>query len=62
MAHMKPGTVEEEKVSTGDCFGEVGNTGNTTEPHLHIHAEIDAEGEPITFNDRFLKRNSVVFN
>ncbi|MGP4074784.1 M23 family metallopeptidase [Halobacillus sp. K22] len=64
IAHMKPGTVEVEegdKVSAGDRLGEVGNTGNTTEPHLHIHAEKDGEGIPITFDERFLKRNSVVF-
>ncbi|MGP4070770.1 M23 family metallopeptidase [Halobacillus sp. B29] len=63
LAHMKPGTVEVEEgneVSIGDRLGEVGNTGNTTEPHLHIHAEKDGEGVPITFNDRFLKRNSLV--
>ncbi|WP_082233080.1 M23 family metallopeptidase [Halobacillus massiliensis] len=65
IAHMKPGTVEVEKgdeMNTGDILGEVGNTGNTTEPHLHIHAEKDGVGVPITFNDRFLKRNSLVFN
>ncbi|MCP3028532.1 M23 family metallopeptidase [Halobacillus sp. A5] len=65
IAHMKPGTVEVEQgdvVNTGAQLGEVGNTGNTTEPHLHIHAEREGEGVPITFNDRFLKRNSLVFN
>ncbi|MFZ0475191.1 MAG: M23 family metallopeptidase [Halobacillus sp.] len=65
LAHMKPGTVKVEvgdEVSIGDRLGEVGNTGNTTEPHLHIHAEKDGKGVPITFNDRFLKRNSLVFN
>lgn len=65
IAHLKPNTVavaEGEEVVTGDVIGEVGNTGNTTEPHLHIHAEKDGEGIPITFNGRFLKRNSLVFN
>ncbi|MFC7322553.1 M23 family metallopeptidase [Halobacillus campisalis] len=65
IAHFKPRTVEVQEgqdVDTGDVLGEVGNTGNTTEPHLHIHAERDGEGVPITFNERFLKRNSLVFN
>ncbi|WP_077622396.1 M23 family metallopeptidase [Sediminibacillus massiliensis] len=65
LAHMKPGTVEVQEgdqVNTGDQLGEVGNTGNTTEPHLHIHAEKDGEGVPILFDGRFLKRNSLVFN
>ncbi|RWZ58684.1 M23 family metallopeptidase [Halobacillus fulvus] len=65
LSHMKPGTVEVREgddVMVGDLLGEVGNTGNTTEPHLHIHAEKDGEGVPITFDGRFLKRNSLVFN
>ncbi|TDL33151.1 M23 family metallopeptidase [Jeotgalibacillus sp. S-D1] len=65
IAHIKPNTVavaEGDEVVSGDLIGEVGNTGNTTEPHLHIHAERDGEGIPITFDGRFLKRNSLVFN
>ncbi|WP_245755928.1 hypothetical protein [Halobacillus alkaliphilus] len=31
-------------------------------PHLPIHTEKDEEGVPITFNDGFLKRNSLVIN
>ncbi|KIL51094.1 M23 family metallopeptidase [Jeotgalibacillus campisalis] len=65
IAHIKPGTVaveEGNEVESGDILGEIGNTGNTTEPHLHIHAERDGEGVPITFDGRFLKRNSLIFN
>lgn len=40
--------------------GAVGNSGNTTEPHLHIHAEKDEEGIPIRFDGRFLVRNNLV--
>ena len=29
-----------ECVMAGQKLGNVGNTGNTTEPHLHIHAEV----------------------
>ncbi|MGE7916039.1 M23 family metallopeptidase [Lysinibacillus xylanilyticus] len=49
-----------EKVTTGQILGKVGNSGNTSEPHLHIHAEKNGKGVPITFNDRFLVRNSLV--
>ena len=56
-----------EIVTTGTPIGSVGNSGNTTEPHLHIHAErggkpgviLDGEAVPITIAGRFLVRNSV---
>ncbi len=38
-------------------IGKVGNSGNSSEPHLHIHAEKDGEGIPVLFDSRFLKRN-----
>ncbi|WP_346655540.1 M23 family metallopeptidase [Lysinibacillus sphaericus] len=63
LAHMKKGSIvvaKDEKVTTGQKLGKVGNSGNTSEPHLHIHAEKDGKGVPITFNDRFLVRNSLV--
>ncbi|MDN4525996.1 M23 family metallopeptidase [Fictibacillus fluitans] len=64
MAHMIPQSVQVEKgqeVASGDQLGKVGNSGNTSEPHLHIHAERDGNGVPITFNGRFAKRNSLFF-
>jgi len=39
-AHMKPGTVRVkvgDTVGVGDLLGHVGNTGSSTEPHLHMH-------------------------
>jgi Peptidase family M23 len=39
-AHMKPGTVRVkvgDTVGVGDVLGQVGNTGSSTEPHLHMH-------------------------
>lgn len=59
---MQKGSIvvkEGDEIKTGQALGKVGNSGNTSEPHLHIHAEKDGLGVPITFNNRFLVRNSV---
>ena len=39
-AHLKPGSLRVkagDTVKAGDALGEVGTSGNSTEPHLHIH-------------------------
>lgn len=73
LAHLKKGSVT---IKTGDVvkknqfLGLVGNSGNTSEPHLHIHASkachpdylFEGEGVPITFNHRFLIRNQKISN
>lgn len=69
LAHMKPGSLmagEGDPVSAGQPLGQVGNSGNTSEPHLHIHAEkpvpgsaFGNEGVPMRFNGRFPVRNTV---
>ena len=70
LAHLRNGSVKVaagQAVVTGDPLGEVGNSGNTSEPHLHIHAErgvepgviLDGRSVPITIEGRFLVRNSV---
>jgi hypothetical protein len=70
LAHLRSGSVavaEGERVTVGDVLGRVGNSGNTTQPHLHIHAErgglpgeiLDGQGVPITFGGRFLVRNAL---
>lgn len=44
LAHLRMGSVVAEagrQIRTGDPIGQVGNSGNSTEPHLHIHA-VDA--------------------
>jgi len=69
LAHMQQHSVTVtvgEWVATGAPLGKVGNSGNTSEPHLHIHAErggepgviLDGEAVPITIAGRFLVRNS----
>jgi hypothetical protein len=70
MAHLQRGSLvvqEEETVEVGQAIAKIGNSGNTSEPHLHIHARrentgqllLEGEGMPITFDDRFLVRNSL---
>jgi len=64
LAHLMPGGVTVDSgsvVTTGTPLGRVGNSGNSTEPHLHIHATRAGEGVPLTFNGRFLVRNSLVW-
>lgn len=42
LAHMRRGSVTPEQgqiVRVGDRLGQVGNSGNTSTPHLHIHAQ-----------------------
>jgi hypothetical protein len=52
-------------VSGGDEVGRAGNSGNTTQPHLHIHAVRPGEdmlkgrGVPITLDGDFPTRNSL---
>ena len=71
MAHLMKGSLlvkEGEGVKEGQPVARVGNTGDTSKPHLHIHAErgvkegeiSGGEGVPILFDERFLVRNSIV--
>jgi murein DD-endopeptidase MepM/ murein hydrolase activator NlpD len=60
IAHMQPGSVQVavgDTVQVGDPVGLVGNSGNTSEPHIHIHAQSTADlfdpaavGVPIAFS------------
>jgi hypothetical protein len=57
-AHMRPGSVRVglgDKVRRGDQIGEVGNTGNSQAPHLHLHvtdvaSPLAANGLPYVFD------------
>lgn len=74
LAHLQEGSVQVtpgERVRTGERLAAVGNTGNTTEPHLHVHAVTLPDGPasnpdsllgrgtpvPLRFDGRFLTRN-----
>ena len=64
LGHLRPGSVRvraEANVGVGDWLGLVGNSGNTGEPHLHVHAQrqgpveapLNGDPRPIQFNGRF---------
>jgi hypothetical protein len=63
LAHLRAGSLTVapgDSVVSGQPLATVGNSGNTTEPHLHIHA-VDAEtgkAVPIRFDGRTPVRNS----
>ncbi len=71
LAHFKKGSIvvsEGDSVTSDSVLGQVGNTGNTSEPHLHMHVEsggepktiLDGEAVPFTINNQFLVRGSVI--
>ncbi|MCZ4517018.1 M23 family metallopeptidase [Rhodococcus ruber] len=54
IAHLKKGSVAVtagQRVRAGQLLGVVGNSGNSTEPHLHIHAQRDGRAVRIVFDD-----------
>lgn len=69
LAHLREDSVVVsvgDVIPVGDPVGQIGNSGNTTEPHLHIHAQRAAapgaapiSGDPLTIriDGRFLVRN-----
>ncbi len=63
LAHLQRDSVAVklgELVSVGSTLGRVGNSGRSTEPHLHLHAQRDGVGVPMRFDGRLLVRNSIV--
>ncbi len=64
LGHLQPGSVRVHagtNVIAGDWLGSVGNSGNTGEPHLHVHAQgkgpieapLGGDPRPIRFNGHF---------
>ena len=64
LGHLQPGTVQVRagaSVAVGDWLGSVGNSGNTGEPHLHVHAQrpgpagapLGGDPLPLLFGGRF---------
>lgn len=70
LAHLREGSVSVEegaRVEAGRPIGRVGNSGNTSEPHLHVHAirtgtgsVLEGEGVPVLFDGRFLARGDLI--
>lgn len=73
MAHFKKNSVKVIKgktVNAGDIIGLIGNSGNSSEPHLHYHLQntpkwFEGEGLPAQFinyiaNDKLVKRGEPV--
>lgn len=71
LAHLQQGSVAVQagdQVSVGEFVGRVGNSGNTSEPHLHLHAEREAgdrlagEGTPVAIllDGTFPVRNTIL--
>ena len=70
LAHLLEGSVSVrpgDRVTPDTLLGRVGNSGNTTEPHLHLHAKrggtsgdaLSGTAVPFTLNGRWLVRGSV---
>lgn len=57
-----------DTVEQGQALGRVGNTGNSDDPHLHIHAQrpgtaaapVGCEPLPIRLDGRYLPRSARV--
>ena len=67
LAHFRQGSVQVragQHVRAGDGLAEVGNSGGSDEPHLHVHAQrpgppgmpLGGEPVPVRFEGRYLVR------
>lgn len=48
------------QVKRGAALARVGNSGTSTEPHLHVYAERDGVAVPLRFDGRWLVRNAII--
>lgn len=69
MAHFKKDSIRvklNQIVNTDTQIGEVGNSGYSSGPHLHIHAFLDKNGQltplPMILNGRYLGRGDFISN
>lgn len=63
IAHLQRGSVAVRngaRVTSGTQLARVGNSGNSTEPHLQIHAERNDAAVPLRFDGRWLVRNTLI--
>lgn len=63
MAHLRRGSIKAvpgDAVAMGRLLAEIGNSGNTLEPHLHIEATKDGIPIWLSFNGRSLSVNSLI--
>jgi hypothetical protein len=71
LAHLMKGSVlvrPADRVRPGQLLARAGNSGNSSEPHLHLHAKrggdaqsmLDGDGVPTRFGGRWLIRNSLI--
>lgn len=63
MAHLRRGSIKAvpgDAVTVGQPLAEIGNSGNTLEPHLHIEATKDDKPIWVSFNGRSLSINSLI--
>lgn len=65
LAHLGRGSVlvrAGEAVRTGEPLGQVGCSGNASEPHLHLSVEREGVAVPVRFDGRNLALNDLVVN
>ena len=71
LAHLRENSLlvkQGDTIKEGQPIAKVGNSGNTTEPHLHIHCVTNTthdflfkgQGVPMIFESKFLVRNDLV--
>jgi murein DD-endopeptidase MepM/ murein hydrolase activator NlpD len=67
LAHLRAGSLRVrpgDRVGTGQPVGECGNSGNSTEPHLHLQVMdsadlLKARGLPVAFRDYAVRSGGV---